>query len=214
MNAKNNPFSCLDLQAPAGSQDAAVLHLSVLLIDGSGSMRAYGDLPHDVIDGLLAAEKRQPDAAERCVAVIRFGATADVLVPLMPASSAMPTAPYRAHGYTRLDATVLETLDALHRIVDERAVRGLSTTVSLSVITDGADSEGLNGRSHQDLVTAARGAARAGWELCLYGIGIDARAAAAALAFPLDPAHAITLRPAPVIVRRALLGMFAAQEAA
>lgn len=214
MNSQKCAFSQVDLCVPQGLEAQDGLHLSVMLVDGSGTMRTHGTLPFEILAGFVASERHHVDAATRCVAIVRFGSQAETLLPLMSAAGSLPLIRYRAHGYTRLDATTLDALEALDAIVSERAARGLRTEVSLTVITDGEDSEGLNGRPRTDLIAASGEAARKGWNLDLYGIGIDARAAAAALGFPTDPAHAITLRPASANVRRPLVGLCAANEAA
>jgi Mg-chelatase subunit ChlD len=159
----------------------------ILLVDKSGSMKAFARTVPEAVEHLVSV-LRQGNAADRCrLAVITFAERGEIAMGFTPLTDDVRLGGYEPEGGTRLVDTVRDVLLVLldrawHE--DERVV--------VAVVTDGKDTSSTpEGRWEvQSLSLRARSR---DWTLLTFGIGTDGVVAARSLGFPDDPESAQTL---------------------
>lgn len=161
--------------------------ISVLLLDRSGSMDHFGQKPREQVNRFLKELSQDENADQIMVGVMTFSDQMAIDVPLQNAQLCPQVPTYTASGGTALYHTAYETLGALMLLTNSRGNRGLKTDVLVNVFTDGEDTS-----SPQNLLPGLRALClegrNRGWQLRVFGFGVDAVAIAADMGF-IDKIH-------------------------
>jgi hypothetical protein len=160
--------------------------LGAIIMDESGSMARFGTTPSDSLGEYLDDLRESPDAPAMGATIVTFSSSARVRLEPTPVPSAPRKLDYGPSGGTRLYGT---TLDVLASLLNHRRSFHLAV---VTVITDGEDNRSQE--SERLRLVELSGEARAlGWELLVFGLGVDARAIARRMGFSEDPERARTV---------------------
>jgi Mg-chelatase subunit ChlD len=178
----------LELQRALADTDPEPFLVSiVLIVDKSGSMKAFARTVPEAVEHLVTV-LRSGDAADRCrLAVVTFAERGEIAMGFTPLSSDVRLVDYAPEGGTRLVDTVRDVLLVL---LDRAWNEG--ERVVLAVVTDGKDTASTPEGRWEVQSLSLRARAR-DWTLLTFGIGTDGVVAARSLGFPDDPESAQTL---------------------
>lgn len=171
--------------------------LSVILMDRSRSMGAFGSAPLHAMNSHLAQLQDEDAAANASAVIVSFADTAQIETPHASLREIQPLEGFKPDGCTRLHATIADTLRSLIATVQRPEWRG-RVDVVLAVFTDGEDNPGDHREPRTPATEVSGLAAEAqmlGFKLILVGIGLDAKKKAAEIGFPLDQALKVAANP-------------------
>lgn len=191
MDSGKNKFSIVtDSRALARTQ----LTLSVVIMDCSGSMQEFGSAPKNALIELVQGLQSSPTADSINVAIFGFSSM-EVPSVIVPLSSVMDIRSFEIpvpNGGTRLYGTVLQVLKALARMVTGYVKKsGSAPNVLVTVCTDGQDN--LSQDRQPGLQAFSRGVRELGWDLSVFGYGVDAQKIARDMGFNDDAEHATSM---------------------
>lgn len=182
------------IQAPWNAFDNPSRGITCLLMDRSGSMERFGDVP---LRAMREHVRKLSDlGSHQCPDVIInvFDMAMDSLVPMTRAWPSPPRIPsFPTGGGSRIHGSVLDTLSSLIDMFLCFQERGRIRPVSLVVFTDGEDTSDPPGKYLEKLHSLTEYAVAAGFQLIAVGIGRDGRTLAEELGFP--PYLAMTVHP-------------------
>lgn len=168
--------------------------ISVLILDASISMKRFGKTPLETVNRYVHSLRTARDGRVYYFCHVSFSDTCVITTPLTFVDAVVPLT-----AYTPGDGTLLwETVDGVladvlkyYKAIDTS--KRLKMKIFINVITDGEDN--LSSRiSFPHLLWQKTAEARElGFELFVYGLGINAKSIADAMGFPSDGIHAITL---------------------
>lgn len=174
--------------------------LTILLLDRSGSMHEFGQVPRKAANECIQTVQKAPGAENTAFALFTFGNEVSLDIQPQPIKSVGQLTGYTADGGTKLYEAVYVALYAaleFHGVADSQGKR---VEVAISVISDGQDTasdpkylEQMRELSHQ--------ARQRGFKLQVIGIGVDSTRLAQDLGFEEGLAH--TLDPTDEGVRQA-----------
>lgn len=158
--------------------------ISVIVLDRSGSMGAYGETPQRAVNGHIDTLRRATNA-KYWVSVVTFADYALVEIPLTRVASVQPMTRYRADGSTLLWRTVKHVLSQLiggYQRLDPTAQR--KVRVFVAVFSDGEDNQSPKPHYPVALQKESSRALQLGLGLKAIGIGIDGQQLARDMGFP------------------------------
>jgi len=167
--------------------------LSVMILDRSGSMAKFGKAPIQAVNSHLAGIKDAPPGSQQFCSVVSFADHMRVEIPLGHALQIRPMERFNAGGNTLLWETVDAVLGNLLSFIgklDPQLQKRLKVTVG--VISDGEDNRSSKRYYPERLRETSANAQAMGWELLVFGIGVDAESLARDMGFPTDKASAHT----------------------
>ena len=169
--------------------------LSILILDGSGSMQQYGAVPQECVNRHFYRLQSPPDGRKQYCTVLIFNDRYQILVPITEAQDLLPLTTYSADGNTLLFETVYQAIKAFLRLHE---IANTDIKIVVGVFSDGDDTASDKPRRQPGKVQAiSKIAQQKGWELLSFGIGIDAKELARSLGFPDDDAHTQTVENTP-----------------
>lgn len=164
---------------------------SIMILDASGSMKVFGEVPQKCINEHLEALKNPPDGRKQYCTVVVFNDDYQAIIKPAPAEKVKPITNYCADGCTLLYETVYQALKSY------RALYGIAQPENLKifvgVFSDGQDNRSSADRQPKKLKKMATAVQALGWELFCYGIGIDGKKLAEDMGFPMDDDHCQTV---------------------
>ncbi|MFA4846473.1 MAG: hypothetical protein WC654_08045 [Patescibacteria group bacterium] len=164
---------------------------SIMILDASGSMRSYGDVPQKCINEYLESLKNPPDGRKQYCTVVVFNDDYQAIIKPSLAAKVKPITNYCADGCTLLWETVYKALKnyrALYGIIQPENLK-----IFVGVFSDGQDNKSFKDRQPRKLKAMAKAVQALGWELFCYGIGIDGKKLAQDMGFPTDDDHCQTV---------------------
>lgn len=163
------------------------LVISVLLLDRSGSMQGFAQKPLEQANRFLRELSQDANASRIMVGVITFNDSMVIDIPLAHAQNCPQIRAYDPNGGTALYQALYEILGRLMLLTNERGNEGQQTDILVNVFTDGEDTA-----SPQHLLPGLRALSlegrNRGWQLRIFGFGVDALAIAKDVGF-IDGAH-------------------------
>ena len=190
MSSGKNEFSIVtDSRALARTN----LTLSVVIMDCSGSMQGFESAPKNALIELVQGLQSSTAADSINVAIFGFSSqkVPAVIVPLSPVMSIRSFEIPVPNGGTRLYGTVLDVLMALERLWQDAKKHGSVPNVVVTVCTDGHDN--LSQDRQPVLQVFSRCVRELGWDLSVFGYGVDAPNIARNMGFNDDAEHATTM---------------------
>ena len=164
--------------------------LSILLVDGSGSMYKHGSAPQDAVNDYVD-QIREDRGTNHLVAVVVFNDDFHVEIPVTPVRNVRRYTTYRAGGDTLLYRSVKRVLEGVADawdVLTEAEQANLS--IYVTVISDGGDNKSPARDYPAALQEYSARARRDGWQLACSGLGVSGQLLAQAMHF--DPALAET----------------------
>lgn len=166
--------------------------ISVMAIDRSGSMAQFGRKPLEQANRFLDELAKDPNADVTAVGIVTFANDYSLDLPFTMVKAAPRLQAYRAEGNTLLYQTIYDCLGSLVLLADQRSRMGLKTDVIFTVLTDGEDThsppmlDNLRALSAEGL--------RRGWQLRIFGFGVDGSEIARKVGF-VDARQAASATP-------------------
>jgi hypothetical protein len=160
-----------------------------LVLDRSSSMRPHGNAPCVAMNKYLAEVKASPEAARIAVQITTFDANAQIALPLQPILTCPNLEGVTIGWGTRFYSTMVDVMRPLKEDAEEAARLGRSLNIVVAGFTDGYDGRSAPGAIDELRELSAFGRAH-GWELLLFGFGVNATWIAEQIGFPTDEAHA------------------------
>lgn len=191
------------LKSHPGLLAKAEIAIFGLIMDRSGSMERYDDVPRTAINEHITKLKAHPQADSAIGFVLTFADSSKFEIEPQWLKG-MPSMPeYLPEGNTRLYATVLEAIRSMLSLKAEAEKSGVRANMILTVFTDGDDNRSTECR--EELVRLSGEALEAGIELILVGIGYPAKHIAQKMGFP--PQSAIQIAGSKEAVRNTMVGV-------
>jgi len=185
----------MKLAADAAALARPNLTFSVVAMDRSGSMKMFGKAPKDALNGLVSRLKAGPTAPNIWGAIYAFAdeERPTEVVALQPVSHMPVIDKLNPDGGTRLYGSVLLIMQDLMRVYAEAKAMDVKPNIIFTVCTDGGDT--CSKDKQPELMRLSGQALEMGWDLCVFGFGVDAHCIAENMGFPPDATHAVTLEP-------------------
>lgn len=174
-----------------------------VIMDRSGSMLRYGDVPRTAINKHIQVLQAHPNADSAFGFVMTFSDTARFDIEPQPLNSMPTLGEYKSEGNTMLYATVFVALKALLERKTIFEAKGLKVNLDLAVFTDGDDN--LSQDMREQLVSLAGEALEAGAHLNLVAIGMDKLRMASEMGFP--PQDAVQLARNASAIGQTMIGV-------
>ena len=174
-----------------------VLSLIFLFLDRSGSMQEFGDEPQRAANGFLDELRQADKTGTMAVEIVCITDEPEVTVPLAPLKDIKPISDYFAEGGTPLYATLNRWLKQILKATAQGLPDDIRLEVTLAVITDGQNDPDMRPDKPSpaiELRSLSKLARQQGWKLLTLGLGLDAKEIALDMGFPIDGAHARTLK--------------------
>lgn len=184
--------SYMAARAPLTSDSISTAKVfAVLVMDRSGSMERFRDVPLRAINGYLDKMRASQYAAALEVSIVVFDHATDTLISMRPVSQIKPLPPYKNGRGTRLYGTVADVVERLNQRILVEHSQGVNATGSVVVFTDGEDTSTPPGKHLSRMRRAVVEAGDLGAQMIAIGIGIDGLRLAEDLWFPAKFAHTV-----------------------
>lgn len=164
---------------------------AVLVMDRSGSMERFRDVPLRAINGYLDKLRASKFADSIEASIVVFDHATDTLISMRPVTQIKSLAPYKNGRGTRLYGTVADVVERLNQRILVEQSKGVNATGSVVVFTDGEDTSQPPGKHLSRMRRAVVEAGDLGFQMLAIGIGIDGLRLAEELWFPAKFAHTV-----------------------
>ncbi len=180
--------------------------ISVLILDGSGSMKDFTAVVKSAVKEYLDS-LREDKTKRYIVGIIVFSNHWEVMRSLADVDQVTDIDEYRPDGRTQLWNTVIDVLFKMMTLVKLQSKIALEqTTVLIHVFSDGLDNlSGFDAMKHLQVYSLQ--ALHMGFDLFTYGIGIDAPDLARMMGFPDDEVHAKTFGRSEADIQESVIEM-------
>ncbi|NQT50324.1 VWA domain-containing protein [Candidatus Kuenenbacteria bacterium] len=167
--------------------------MNIVIVDASGSMYRFGEVPQASVNQHLEDLKTPPDGREQICMVVSFADQWKINVIPCLATEVVPMTDYDADGNTLLYKTVYKVIRMFLDKYKLSAHAQENLEVVIGVFSDGDDTRSkppYQTKDYQPKLQAFAGEAiEAGWHLHSFGLGIDAVDLATKMGFPTDEDH-------------------------
>lgn len=164
--------------------------LAILVMDRSGSMADYGKTPVSCVNEYLDSLRLAKDGKQYICGMVSFASQSRVEFPPTPVEKLDKYTDYAPADMTLLWQTVDEVLQDTLRYHRELSAEERSRLrVVVGVFSDGEDNRSSQPQYPSRLQQTSAEAIDAGFELLVFGIGINSNQLAANMGFPHDKAQ-------------------------